>query len=771
MTYYGISPDEMDGRRSHYEQHPDDFGIYHDERGERHVEWIGEERPLVKGREFERKNALLRDDEWTYENDGTFVLDFLRSQSRPSSQYTFTSPPCDTCAKLSRRTILRTMPDKLLTASKCCKLCGLLAQGFMDSGAPDDEEVEVALRMDSDGVVFLMLRVESGPWISLPLLRSSGFNTVGLTCRSTTGTGEPPRDIPIGFPPLRDETSRFDLFRAWLKDCDGYCAPKGRFLPTRILDLSDSSLIRLVDGQRDWSQEDLGAAELRPGWLPNGDTRRRPMTAGNYVALSHRWRSSDEHNFCTYQCNLAARQAGFPVSDLPKRFQDAVTITRELGLRFLWIDSICIVQPHRDATADCVDGCSQSDDWRSECGKMGGYFGSAYLTLAATSAINTALDERILGSGLPPARAPIPGSLVWVWDPAPLQSGAFDDFACDVEDSELNQRGWVLQERALSRRMIHFTSKQAYWECGCGIRCESFVRLRNRTAAFLSDSHFPAVAARQFDQNRLYLLRWLFEKYSRCGLTTPTDRSVAIHGLEERLGEVLRPQWRYGVFQLYFHRCLIWHPAGGQRIKRVDPKVPSWSWMAYTGEITFMNILFEKVSWNLDIQGLFESPDNDSPGFALRAQGRELQSHGTDEEWGQLMVGDEERHPMAGEDERQQMVEEDDYQLMIRIMRRQFMVGEAEAQLEVREEVRHNPRRWLQFDQGNVTDRPDIERLRYVVLGKSKRWERESRRELSYYVLVVKPSEGGSDQEYERVGIGSLWKKDLSSHFEVVNVI
>lgn len=52
-----------------------------------------------------------------------------------------------------------------------------------------------------------------------------------------------------------------------------------------------------------------------------------------------------------------------------------------------------------------------------------------------------------------------------------------DDFNKHVQGSYLNQRGWVLQERALARRSIYFTSKQSYWECGGGVRCETMTKM------------------------------------------------------------------------------------------------------------------------------------------------------------------------------------------------------------------------------------------------------------------------------------------------------
>ena len=105
------------------------------------------------------------------------------------------------------------------------------------------------------------------------------------------------------------------------------------------------------------------------------------------------------------------------------------------------------------------------------------YFGSAYCTLAATSAINPDVNEGFLKR---PSCTESVNGLGASTNPCHV-SGDFDDFYRDVEESDLNKRGWVLQERALSRRTIHFTSTQAYWECGSGggvFRCETMVRLR-----------------------------------------------------------------------------------------------------------------------------------------------------------------------------------------------------------------------------------------------------------------------------------------------------
>jgi hypothetical protein len=68
-----------------------------------------------------------------------------------------------------------------------------------------------------------------------------------------------------------------------------------------------------------------------------------------------------------------------------------------------------------------------------------------------------------------------------------------DKFDSDVEQGELNKRGWVLQERALSRRTMHFTETQTYWECGEGVWCETFTKTK-KYVEFLSEIFFSVAS-------------------------------------------------------------------------------------------------------------------------------------------------------------------------------------------------------------------------------------------------------------------------------------
>ncbi|KAL9576181.1 MAG: hypothetical protein Q9212_007316 [Teloschistes hypoglaucus] len=151
---------------------------------------------------------------------------------------------------------------------------------------------------------------------------------------------------------------------------------------------------------------------------------------------------------------------GIPLSGLLRTFQDAISVTRKLGIRFLWIDSLCIIQ-------------NSSADWEEESEKMRYVYGDAFVTLAATASQDSMGG---LFYGRDPALAsPVKLSPKWkgtssedfVAIPQSLWVGA-------VSLAPLNQRAWALQERVLSPRVIHFGREQIYWECRSMDRCEMF---------------------------------------------------------------------------------------------------------------------------------------------------------------------------------------------------------------------------------------------------------------------------------------------------------
>ena len=150
-----------------------------------------------------------------------------------------------------------------------------------------------------------------------------------------------------------------------------------------------------------------------------------PSDRGCYLALSHRWGApSDEERRrnCTFAGNLEERCRRIPLAKLGKTFQDAVQVTRALGVRHLWIDSLCIIQ-------------NDGEDWARESSGMGAIFSSAYCVIAATAAEGT--HSGFLNA--PPLTRPVTLSTP-SGDPLYL-CATVNDFGGDVEDTVLSCRG------------------------------------------------------------------------------------------------------------------------------------------------------------------------------------------------------------------------------------------------------------------------------------------------------------------------------------------
>ena len=229
-----------------------------------------------------------------------------------------------------------------------------------------------------------------------------------------------PRDIP--------RRLNFDLVRDWLQDCavsHSRCSLQGsRILPTRLLD------VEIIEKSQ------------KPRLIVT-KYQQRPI---HYLTLSHHWTESSKTQ-ATTRDNLAQRLQEMSLNSLSQTFRDAIYITRQLGYRYIWIDSLCIVQD---------DG----RDWERESKNMSSIFEASDLTLSALC-VSTSSDGLIA-----PDRGPERFLNVKVGDDAVIGIRRPPRTLTEaVIHSEMDKRAWIFQERLLSPRILHFGDDQMHWEC------------------------------------------------------------------------------------------------------------------------------------------------------------------------------------------------------------------------------------------------------------------------------------------------------------------
>ena len=273
-------------------------------------------------------------------------------------------------------------------------------------------------------------------------------------------------------------------------------------LPTRVLDLEvglSHNCIRLADMQG---------------------------KSGRYICLSHCWGKSRKKCLTT-KGNLEANKASIPVDQLLPSMQDAIAVTRKFGVRYLWIDSLCIVQ-------DSVE------DWSHEAAQMASIYENAFLTIGATSAES---DEE--GFLYPPNTH------------LKLQVQTLEGTSQDLyvqpegrrkdllpEHQPLLRRAWCYQERLLSSRMLHFTRRELWWECRGNFDCECGHKMSYDGERSMMEEK-PRIYT-HMAQPRFW--RQIVENYSDLNLTLEKDKLLALSGLAQRVQELRKDKYLAGLW-------------------------------------------------------------------------------------------------------------------------------------------------------------------------------------------------------------------------------
>lgn len=336
---------------------------------------------------------------------------------------------------------------------------------------------------------------------------------------------------------------------------------------------------------------------------------------GAYVTLTHRWNDGTELCKTTTE-NYEERLLGGEFSELPQLFWDALVITERLGIKYIWIDSICIIQKGDDA------------DWGREAPKMAQYYQFSIFTLAGTA---EDMSNGILHQQ-PKDITPWVSNLVRLpyRDKTNALAGHFyvyrrrmslvDEYMSQVRSSILFKRGWILQEWLLSKRLLWYTPHGLFYECQQELpRAYDQSQLMFNRANPDLRAHLQLKASFHFSNtNILNFWYHALEVYSGQHLTKPEkDRIMALSGLAKEVGPTLAAQidlqneiYVAGLWLRDLHYGLLWeqdHTAQAWTTKVEE--APSWSFTS----------LMTPVRWPERTKGT--QPAFTLNGVCLRRQG------------------------------------------------------------------------------------------------------------------------------------------------------
>lgn len=271
-----------------------------------------------------------------------------------------------------------------------------------------------------------------------------------------------------------------------------------------------------------------------------------------YATLSYCWGNK---NFVKLtRDNLKSFLESIPEEELPKTFTDAIFIAKELGLQYIWIDALCIVQGEPDHL-----------DWIGECGKMRSIYGSAHFNIAATAATdaNGGCFTKISNySG---------GFLARVSTKSYSCVRNFHShnvYEASTSETYLASRAWTLQERLLAPRTLYMGEQGIFWECRTIWASE-----------FLSEGS-PDKLGSQLVVPEGVPWTWddIVGLYSKAKLTNAADRLPALSGIARRQHEATGGHYIAGMWKENLLRQLVW--GCFMKGQRTEWQAPSWSWIS-----------------------------------------------------------------------------------------------------------------------------------------------------------------------------------------------
>jgi hypothetical protein len=362
-----------------------------------------------------------------------------------------------------------------------------------------------------------------------------------------------------------------ELAKSWLTDCVNHHGQECYLervpqTPSRIIYIGDDNA-------------DMRLLEVEGAMAP-------------YAALSHCWGMAQPTKMASSTLSRGKQRLDFAM--LPATFKDAVTVTRGIGLRYLWSDSICIIQDDKR-------------DWEVESAKMGSIFEGAHVVIAASLSYNP--DWSFLA----------PRQNKWT-DVLELNYRGKDGRDCLVKAKPIetlafqldpvDKRAWTFQEQKLANRLLRFSASELFWYCRASSHCECDLRHPTVVGRYNSGGQYcyPVVESTPSETFRDW--RLLITAYTSRQLTEKSDLLPALSGFAAYVQNTTNSEYLAGLWKDDLLMGLYWSAfylgpdsrSPGVRLpisslRTMDSyRAPTFSWASIEGFVSYDGTRTRKVS-------------------------------------------------------------------------------------------------------------------------------------------------------------------------------
>jgi hypothetical protein len=373
------------------------------------------------------------------------------------------------------------------------------------------------------------------------------------------------------------------LMRTWLNLCEEHHQPTcGIQSRDHFEDMRSRPYFGVVD------VVDMKLTSLPPG--------------SRYIALSYTWPdSSHPTRFTTKKGHVTSLQLpngldGY-IKYFPRAIRDSFDLLRHLGERYLWVDSICIVQDSKDSLELNLKMMDQ-------------VYGNAYFTICAA-------DDPDATAGLVALHPESRHASQFIEQYAPgmrlMVSQLTESY---IRKSKWNTRAWTFQERLLSRRCAIFSRGQVFFQCRRAAMSEDIWSESPTTGWSIGLAKSPQQVFSILPVRPLQVYGRLVEMYTPRVLDFKDDILAAFSGISNMLGTAMKTNFVYGLPDEFFDWALLWDSRHFQRRRlerrkrdsngrKLEPMFPSWSWCGWLGTMHYKHALSSLSLHPLEMQWWF----------------------------------------------------------------------------------------------------------------------------------------------------------------------